>query len=156
MRVAITPHELWYDGLEQAAQKYTDAKDISSMMKLLTDLHDAMNDNVIHPTKTAIVAEGFSESIGKIGRTTLRDISFRHSYCKSLSNAQLWLEQFRITGRTTDLHQAWEIYQQIFKKIKVQISNLKKLELHHVSPALTTATDLILSVPGSHFFFFFA
>jgi phosphatidylinositol kinase/protein kinase (PI-3 family) len=44
--------------------------------------------------------------------------------------------------------QAWEIYQQIFKKIKAQIANLKKLELHHVSPALTSACDLSLAVPG--------
>ena len=148
MRVAITPHELWYDGLEQAAQLYMDNKDIYAMMALLTDLHEAMNDNLSHNDSKII--EGFSESIGKIGRTTLRDISFRHSYSKSLSEAQEWLEMFRISGMTTDLHQAWEVYQQIFKRIKVQITNLKHLELHHVSPALTNAANLRLAVPGTY------
>lgn len=51
------------------------------------------------------MTEGFSESIGKIGRSTLRDVSFRHSYGKALSEAYEWLELFRTTGKTCDLHQ---------------------------------------------------
>lgn len=52
-----------------------------------------------------VVSEGFAESIGKIGRTTLRDVSFRHSYSRALSEAQEWLELFRISGKSCDLHQ---------------------------------------------------
>jgi phosphatidylinositol kinase/protein kinase (PI-3 family) len=150
MRVAITPHELWYDGLEQAAQLYMDTKDIHAMMVVLEDLHDAMSEGASVLTPQAKEQEGFSESIGKIGYTTLRDISFRHCYSKSLHEAQHWLIQFKSSLCTADLHQAWEIYQQLFKRIKVQIVNLKKLELHHVSPALTNAADLSLAVPGTY------
>lgn len=150
MRVAITPHELWYDGLEQAAQLYMDNKDIPAMMAVLHELHDAMNDTSSSLDPDSNKLEGFSESIGKIGYTTLRDISFRHCYSKSLLEAQHWLIQFKTSCCTADLHQAWEIYQQLFKRIKVQIVNLKKLELHHVSPALTSATNLSLAVPGTY------
>ena len=169
MRVAITPHELWYDGLEQAAQLYMDNKDIHGMLAVLNNLHDAMSDttnnintannNTNSTTMASIsetkqqelpIIEGFTESIGKIGYTTLRDISFRHCYSKYLHEAQHWLIQFKNTLCIADLHQAWEIYQQLFKKIKIQIVNLKKLELHHVSPALTNAKDLSLAIPGTY------
>eukprot|EP01038_Epipyxis_sp_PR26KG_P011143 gene11143-14952_t len=205
MRVAITPHELWYDGLEQAAQLYMENKDLSAMMIVLNDLHEAMNDipnvntipsvknntsnnnsnnnnnndkippthrhffsssshnsangngngnnnpiNDNHVTVDLKKIEGFSEGIGKIGHTTLRDISFRHNYSKLLSEAYDWLELFKKSNNIRDLHQAWEIYQQVFKKIKTQIATLKHLELDHISPALMTARDLILAVPGTY------
>ena len=35
MRVAITPHELWHDGLEKAAQQYMEARDLSGMLETL-------------------------------------------------------------------------------------------------------------------------
>jgi hypothetical protein len=162
MRVAITPHELWYDGLEQAAQLYMDSKDLPAMLNVLKDLHDAMSDGpIVAPTVAETGGrksltqqqpehQGFSESMGKIGTTTLRDVSFRHCYQKVLLEAQEWIEQFRRTGRTSDLHQAWEVYQTVFKKIKGQIASLKKLELHHISPGLTSASDLSLAVPGTY------
>ncbi len=150
MRVAITPHELWYDGLEQAAQCYMDNKDVGSMISVLRELHETLNDSTNPKSPPYKKSEGFSESMSKIGYTTLRDISFRHNYGKNLTDAQHWLDQFRNSGRTIDLHQAWEIYQAIFKKIKSQIGSLKKIELHHVSPALTSARNLSLAVPGTY------
>lgn len=147
MRVAITPHELWYDGLEQAAQLYMDNKDITSMVAMLRDLHDTLNEQ---SSVTNVRHEGFSEGFGKIGSTSLREVSFRHNYGKCLCDAQFWLDQYRSSGRTVDLHQAWEVYQSIFKKIKAQIGNLKKIELQHVSPSLTSAHNLSLAVPGTY------
>ena len=43
MRVAMTPHEIWHDGLEKAAQQYMEFKDLSGMQKTLFSLHEAMN-----------------------------------------------------------------------------------------------------------------
>jgi hypothetical protein len=42
MRVAMTPHEVWHDGLELAAQQYMEFKDTDSMLKTLISLHDAL------------------------------------------------------------------------------------------------------------------
>jgi hypothetical protein len=151
MRVAITPHELWYDGLEHAAQFYMDNKDIGAMISVLYELHETLNDGYSPSVGKAFKKlEGFSESLSKIGHVTLRDISFRHNYGKSLQDALYWLDQFRTSGRTVDLHQAWEVYQAVFKKIKSQIGTLNQLELHHVSPALTAAQNLSLTVPGTY------
>lgn len=149
MRVAVTPHELWHDGLEKAASCYLEFKDIPGMLAKLSELHEAMNDTT---TNTPYKPQGFSENMGKIGKTSLRDISFRLSHERQLSEAQGWLELFRSTGRTADLHQAWEIYQIVFKKIKAQISIFikNKMELPHVSPALTHAVNLQLAVPGTY------
>jgi FKBP12-rapamycin complex-associated protein len=147
MKVAITPHEQWYDGLEQAAQFYMDSKDIKSMVNILVDLHETMNESNWTESKRA---DGMSESLGKIGSISLRDVSFRHTYGKSLQEAFFWLEQFRASGRTVDLHQAWEIYQSVFKKIKSQLVPLKNLELEHVAPALFNAKNLCLAVPGTY------
>ena len=38
----------------------------------------------------------------------------------------------------------------MFKRIKTQIMTLKRLELHHVSPDLTSARNLSLVVPGTY------
>lgn len=38
MRVAITPHELWYDGLENAAQLYLESKDLNGKMLIIANL----------------------------------------------------------------------------------------------------------------------
>lgn len=153
MKVAVTPYELWYDGLEQAAQCYMDNKDIPSMLVILKDLHDTMSEQGQQSernNKRAVGLEGFTENLGKIGVSSLRDVSFRYNYSKALQDAQFWLDQFKVSGKTIDLHQAWEIYQAIFKKIKGLISALKKIELHHVSMALTSASDLSLAVPGTY------
>lgn len=158
MTVALTPHEFWNDGLEKAASQYIEFKDIDAMIRILVDLHEAMNDGLDRNTSSKSFdskgnkEEGFSDGIGKIGRTSLRDISFRNSYERQLQEAQDWLNLFIKSGRTTDLHQSWEIYQQVFKKIKLQLSNFKKakVELSHVSNALTNALDLQLAVPGTY------
>lgn len=149
MRVAVTPHELWHDGLEKAATEYVESKDLNAMVMKLTELHDAMNDT---GTDKKLVYVGFPDGTGKIGRSCLRDISFRNSYDRYLTEAQDWLIKFKRSGRTTDLHQAWDIYQFLFKRLKMQILNFKKakVELPHVSPGLTNALNLELAVPGTY------
>ena len=149
MRVAITPHELWHDGLEKAAQQYMETRDINGMLETLSEIHDTMNE-AIPSSEMKMPQVGFSEELGQVGHTTLRDVSFRHSYGRPLAEALDWLEMFRKSRRTTDLHQAWEIYQIVFKRIKSQIKSFKKVELHHVSPALISAIGLRLAVPGTY------
>lgn len=190
MRVAMTPHEIWHDGLEKAAQQYMEQKDVEGMKITLFAMHEAMEVNIsnmdssstsggsgsgaggpgvsekspknevsmkrkkeinIHDSSfLSIPEQGFSENAGNVGISTLRDISFRQSYGRQLNDALIWLVTFSRTDNLADLHQAWEIYQQIFKKIKAQIGCLKKIELHHVSPELMNAVNLSLAVPGTY------
>jgi len=147
MRVAQTPHELWHDGLEKAAAHYLEFKDINAMVVTLSELHETM---VAKLTKKM---EGTSSAIEKyVGNISLRDISFRQSYERQVIEAMHWLDSFKKSGRTTDLHQCWEIYYSIFQRIVVQIEKFKnaKTELPHASPALQNAKDLTLAVPGTY------
>lgn len=178
--VATSPDELWCDGLEKAAALYNgkgDGKEshasrVEQMMKTLTEMHEAMNMTAEADTaaaefslpyspghssgNTSAVLEseekGFTEAICTIGLSTLRDISFRHAYGKRLAEAQEFLETYRRTQSTTALHQAWDVYYQLFQKWrKKQLSGApNKFELHHVSRALTNAKNLRLSVPGTY------
>lgn len=143
MRVAITPHELWNDGLEKAAKYYVTDKNLPGMMTVLMELHASLE-----PDKND--GGDFVGAMSKVGFTTLRDISFRHSYSRDLQEAYEFLMKFNRTARTTDLHQAWDIYHKVFKRISTQLKNFKNVFLNHVSPALCSATNLQLAVPGTY------
>lgn len=48
------------------------------------------------------------------------------------------------------MHQAWDIYYIVFKKLESQIKTFQKFLLSHVSPELANAVDLKLAVPGTY------
>ena len=162
MRVAISPHEFWHEGLERAAQLYIGEKDIDGMIEVLLELHESMNK--IFNSSSTVKASHTPTDNGEIEvpevtpitasdvdtQTSLRDISFRHSYGRNLQMAGEWLRRFCQTREVIFLHQAWDLYQKVFKQISGQIKDFLKLELHHVSPALTRATNLRLAVPGTY------
>jgi hypothetical protein len=85
MRVAITPHELWNDGLEKAAKNYVTDKSLDSMMTVLFDLHESLNPSEADPSDDG--GSGFLDGMHKIGYTTLRDVSFRHAYRSAFTNS---------------------------------------------------------------------
>jgi len=148
LRVAISPHELWHEGLERAAHVYITTQDSKSMLSILHMLHVAMGDvpktyNITAPRKDA-------EAVSVVGNTTLRDVSFRYDYGRDLSAAFGWLEKYCESGSLADLHQAWEFYYSVSKRIATQLNSLKVLELSHVSPKLTDLKTLLLAVPGTY------
>jgi len=105
MRVAISPHEFWHEGLERAAQLYIGDKDIDGMIEVLLELHEAMS-KIFNSSRKG--GEGGEHSdvdaetpeLTHINgsdvdtQTSLRDISFRHSYGRSLQKAGEWLSSF--------------------------------------------------------------
>jgi len=48
------------------------------------------------------------------------------------------------------LHQAWDLYYSVFKRINAQLPHLLSLELQYCSPALLAARDMDLGVPGTY------
>lgn len=155
MRVAITPHELWHEGLERAAQFYIAQKDEESMLETLTDLHLSMHDmlppyNIKCDPSNKDTENIFESNPDNFSQFSLRDVSFRHCYGRDLELARLWLEKYRVSRDAIHLHQAWDLYQLVFKQISSQLKSFKTLELRHVSPALTGAIDMNLAVPGSY------
>ena len=61
------------------------------------------------------------------------------SYGKELSEAYEWLQKFRQSRKDAELHQAWDLYYHVFKRINKQLPQLTVLDLHYVSPALAGA-----------------
>src|SRR3546814_549484 len=80
----------------------------------------------------------------------LRDVSFQHSYGRDLTEAYEWLMRFKQTRSITDLHQAWDIYHTVFRRIAKQLQTVKQLQLQHIAPSLVRVKNLNLAVPGTY------
>ncbi len=70
------------------------------------------------------------------------------SYGKELSEAYEWLQKFRQSRKDAELHQAWDLYYHVFKRINKQLPQLTILDLHYVSPALAGAEARALESPA--------
>jgi len=133
MRVAITRHESWHEGLERAAQCYLNDGAMDEMAGILMKLHAS-----------------FEESVHNPDGDTFRNISFQHCYGRDISRAKVWLDKYEDDPSVSYLHQAWEVYHQMFKSIAKQLKTLKTLELRHIAPSLLQAKNLNLAVPGTY------
>lgn len=128
IRVAILWAEMWHSGLEEASRLYYGQKNITAMFNVLEPLHQMLERNA----------------------ETLREISFRQTFGKELKGALELCQSYKRTGNTEDIHQAWELYYQVFRKLNKQLQQLVQLELQYVSPSLLAAQDLELAVPGTY------
>ena len=84
------------------------------------------------------------------GPTTPMEVSFVQQYGHDLGEAHSWCLKFMQSRKDSDLHQAWDLYYHVFKRISKQLPGLTSLELQAVSPALLAAKDLELAVPGTY------
>jgi phosphatidylinositol kinase/protein kinase (PI-3 family) len=89
------------------------------------------------------------------GAETLNEVAFHQAFGRDLSDALGWCRKFIRTGRQFDLEQALECYAYVYDGIDKQLSQMKTLELHYVSPKLLSARDLELAVPGTYPIFTF-
>jgi FKBP12-rapamycin complex-associated protein len=128
IRIAILWHELWHEGLEEASRLYFGEKNVQGMLNILEPLHQ-------------MVARGAQ---------SLKEMSFQQAYGRDLQAAHDWCNEFKKSGNTKDLTQAWDLYYLVFKRIAKQLPLLTSLELNYVSPKLEVCHDLELAVPGSY------
>jgi FKBP12-rapamycin complex-associated protein len=128
IRTSILWHEMWHAALEDASRFYFGLQDIDGMLATLDPLH-------------AILQQGAETS---------REESFLQAFGNELRQAHERCERYRRTQSRAELHAAWDIYYQVFRRISKQISKMSVLELQHVSPKLLEARDLELAVPGTY------
>lgn len=128
IRVAVLWHEQWHEGLEDASRYYFGEHNTDKMFATLEPLHAAL----------------------ERGPETLREVSFETAYGRDLHDAYEWSLSFRRTGDQAHLHQAWEIYYSVFRRITRQLPQLTSLDLQYVSPKLLAVHDLELAVPGTY------
>lgn len=58
------------------------------------------------------------------------------TYGQELKDAYDWLMKFKESRKEAELHQAWDLYYHVFKKINKQLHALTVLELKNVAPNL--------------------
>ena len=128
IRVAVLWHELWHEGLEEASRLYFGDHNIEGMFSVLEPLHNQL----------------------ERGPITLREVSFQQTFGRDLQEAREWCRQYQETQDVNDLNQAWDLYYQVFRRITRQLPQMNTLDLTYCSPALLTAKDLDLAVPGTY------
>jgi FKBP12-rapamycin complex-associated protein len=128
IRVAILWHEIWHEGLEEASRLYFGEHNVDAMFSVLKPLHEMIQQ----------------------GPETLREISFNQAFGRDLLEALQWSEKFKKSKVENDLHQAWDLYYHVFRRINKQLPQLTTIELQYVSPQLLAAKDLELAVPGTY------
>ncbi|UJR25716.1 hypothetical protein I4U23_007067 [Adineta vaga] len=129
IRISILWHEKWHEGLEEASRQYFGERSIQGMIDTLEPLHGTI----------------------ERGSSTLNERTFLDSYSNDLSQAHECIRRFQRTKDQRELHQAWDLYHQVFKRIHAQLPNITSLELDYVSPRLAThCRDLELAVPGTY------
>jgi len=155
IRVAITWHEMWHEGIEMASRLYFHENNVDAMLGGLLQLHESAMEN--HPSRRRWLSDrkDLDADIDALhqrqsGANTVRSESFQHSFGRELQEALEWLLRFRCTREAEDLNQAWRIYYQVFQRISKQLTRLKTVELQHVAPALLRATNLRLAVLGTY------
>lgn len=92
MKVAITPHEMWYDGIEKACTSYLEGN-IQSMLTVLTSLHDAMIEDNIFDLPNNVTQSMDSSPLwnGNQSRTSSPEISGKYSNIRYSSNMSMSL-----------------------------------------------------------------
>ncbi|TYZ64094.1 hypothetical protein PybrP1_009121 [[Pythium] brassicae (nom. inval.)] len=132
IRVAILWNELWHGALEEASKHYFTNRDTAAMIAELAPLHALM------------------DQIGTEEAPTLREVGFYQAFARDLKHAKEWSNVFEKTRNLADLNQAWDIYYNVFSKIRKQLANLATLELANVGPKLLSVHGLSLAVPGTY------
>lgn len=85
------------------------------------------------------------------GPRTENETTFYQTYARELQEAEECCKRYVHNQNEDELNQAWDVYYNVFKKIGKQLPSITSLELGHCSPALLTAADLQLAVPGARF-----
>ena len=64
---------------------------------------------------------------------------WHQAYGRELAEAYEWCQKYRSSRKEAELHQAWDLYYHVFKRINKQLPQLTVLELQYVAPALVRA-----------------
>ena len=61
------------------------------------------------------------------------------AYGRELEEAYEWCNKYQQSRKEAELHQAWDLYYHVFKRINKQLPSLTVLEVQYVAPALVRA-----------------
>ena len=125
-RCAICLHEQWSETIEESAKLFFQSKDIKSSIKILSELHEKME----NPPKT------------------INEIHFHQAYRSELREANKLLKDYLEYENITSLKEAWDIYHSCFKSISKDFANIEYLDLQCISPDLFKFHESEIEIPG--------
>jgi len=128
VRIAVIWHEQWFEAMEEASRVYFGDDNVEAMFAILDPLHDLLDK----------------------GPQTLREVSFIQAFGRDLDEARRWCSTYKKTKDRGDLQAAWDVYYQVFTKIRRQLQGINTVELQYVSPKLREVRNLDLAVPGTY------
>jgi hypothetical protein len=127
IRIAALVHEQWHEALEGAASAFFGRRDNVEMLEAVLPAHEKL----------------------KKAPETIVEVQFYTKFHRPLEEARHWVRSFSLTGKTADLHSAWQIYHSIYKQIDEQLKSGSILSMQYCSPRLWEAKNLALAIPDA-------
>ena len=125
VRVAVSWHEKWCEGLMEANRQWMQGKGDASI-NILGPLHDELKSP----------ASGL-------------DAEFLKAHQGDLATAKVAWVSYKKTRREADMTRAWEIYGHVYARISRTLQQQKHVSLKMSSPKLHAARDMHITVPGT-------
>ncbi|KAL4492653.1 hypothetical protein ABPG73_010202 [Tetrahymena malaccensis] len=131
-RAAILLKEQWHEGIYNSMESFerfqSEKSTSSDLIKNVMELHETMT---LQPE-------------------SLSEISFHQNFGGIINEAEAWIQRFSITENPICIYQAFDIYSQIYQKLKPQIKKLEFVYLENVSPKLIETKNCEISIPGMY------
>ena len=150
VRVAILWEENWHWSLEEASRLYFGDGNVKAMLDIVVPLH-----RILEAGPNTIRESNFCQTYGNELSEAWESIK---NYIMIMNRENIPIPTFGANKKNpnnskpedTYLHQAWDYYFSVFKKINVQMPQITSLDLNSCSPALYNAQNLDLGVPGTY------
>jgi FKBP12-rapamycin complex-associated protein len=125
-RSALCLHEQWMESIEESAKLFFQTKDIKTASKILSELHKKM----------------------EIPPQSMNEIHFHHLYRSDLKEAYQLLQDYLENDNLISIKDAWNIYQNCYKSMLNEFSNIESIDLKSISPALFQFSESEIEIPG--------
>jgi FKBP12-rapamycin complex-associated protein len=125
-RSALCLHEQWMESIEESAKLFFQTKDIKTASKILSELHKKM----------------------EIPPQSMNEIHFHHLYRSDLKEAYQLLQDYLENDNLISIKDAWNIYQNCYKSMLNEFSNIESMDLKSISPALYKFRESEIEMPG--------
>ncbi|KAJ2885848.1 phosphatidylinositol kinase- protein kinase tor1 [Coemansia asiatica] len=131
IRITLLFPEMWHDALDAASKYYFKQNDPMEMMRILQPLHDRARNP-----------------------ETLREYHFVQMFGNEIATAEQHVKHYFSADpahrNEAIMHQAWEVYYNIFRRIQKLFPDPKVLTLKDTAPVLLQCRNMHLAVPGTY------
>lgn len=141
----VKAYEIFREGLIESSSTYFEVwhRRINEISK------EFMKNNDMEKASDQILQVHESTSTSK---NTFYHIAFKSKFSPYSKEAYEHIKKYKINKNPSDFHYAWQIYIKLFHILSDFFSNIKSLNLNHISPRLYTFSSKHVTVPGTNGF----